>query len=66
MSTAISQRTVAQLIADRLVAQGVTRVYGLVGGHIQPMWDAVDGLALKSSTSGTRQVQCTWHRLRVN
>ena len=33
--------TVAQLIAERLVAQGVTRVFGLCGGHIQPLWDTV-------------------------
>jgi len=33
--------TVAQLIAQRLVAQGVTRIYGLCGGHIQPVWDEV-------------------------
>lgn len=34
--------TVAELIAQYLVAQGVERVYGLCGGHIQPIWDAVD------------------------
>lgn len=33
--------TVAQLIADKLHAQGVRRVFGLCGGHIQPVWDAV-------------------------
>ncbi|WP_246115422.1 thiamine pyrophosphate-binding protein, partial [Pseudonocardia sulfidoxydans] len=33
--------TVAGLIAARLVAQGVKRVYGLCGGHIQPIWDEV-------------------------
>jgi acetolactate synthase-1/2/3 large subunit len=40
--------TVAHLIAERLVAQGATRVYGLCGGHIQPIWDAVDraGIAI--------------------
>lgn len=32
--------TVSELIARYLVSQGVKRVYGLVGGHIQPMWDA--------------------------
>jgi acetolactate synthase-1/2/3 large subunit len=34
-------KTVAEVIADYLVSQNVTRVYGLCGGHIQPMWDAV-------------------------
>jgi acetolactate synthase-1/2/3 large subunit len=38
----MSGRTVAQLVAERLVAQGVSRVYGLCGGHIQPIWNAVD------------------------
>ncbi len=33
--------TVAQLIAQRLKAQGVRRIFGLCGGHIQPLWDAV-------------------------
>lgn len=33
--------TVAQLIAERLRAQGVSRVFGLCGGHIQPIWDAL-------------------------
>jgi acetolactate synthase-1/2/3 large subunit len=34
-------QTVAQLIAERLRSQGVRRMFGLCGGHIQPMWDAV-------------------------
>ncbi len=34
-------RTVAELVADYLVGLGVERVYGLCGGHIQPMWDAI-------------------------
>lgn len=33
--------TAAEAVAQRLVAQGVKRVYGLCGGHIQPMWDAI-------------------------
>ncbi|CAN5724676.1 thiamine pyrophosphate-binding protein [soil metagenome] len=36
----MAQQTVAQLIADRLAAQGVRRIFGLCGGHIQPLWDA--------------------------
>lgn len=31
--------TVANAIVRFLVARGVTRVYGLVGGHVQPIWD---------------------------
>lgn len=33
-------RTVAQLVVTALRALGVRRVYGLCGGHIQPIWDA--------------------------
>jgi acetolactate synthase I/II/III large subunit len=36
--------TVAEWVADFLVARGVDRVFGLQGGHIQPIWDH---LALK-------------------
>lgn len=31
--------TVADVVVRFLVARGVMRVYGLVGGHIQPIWD---------------------------
>ena len=45
MSTAPAvARTVAEWVADFLVARGVDRVFGLQGGHIQPIWDH---LALK-------------------
>ncbi|MDN4517162.1 thiamine pyrophosphate-binding protein [Mycolicibacterium austroafricanum] len=37
----MAEMTVAQLIAERLVSQGVRRIFGLCGGHIQPLWDAV-------------------------
>ncbi len=32
-------RTVAEWVADFLVARGVDRIFGLQGGHIQPIWD---------------------------
>jgi acetolactate synthase-1/2/3 large subunit len=32
-------RTVAELIVEFLSAHGVDRVFGLQGGHIQPIWD---------------------------
>jgi acetolactate synthase-1/2/3 large subunit len=32
-------RTVAELIVDFLLARGIDRVFGLQGGHIQPIWD---------------------------
>jgi len=34
--------TVAELIARFLVARGVDRIFGLQGGHIQPIWDQLD------------------------
>jgi acetolactate synthase-1/2/3 large subunit len=32
-------KTVAELVVDFLIARGVDRVFGLQGGHIQPIWD---------------------------
>jgi acetolactate synthase I/II/III large subunit len=32
-------KTAAEWVAEFLVARGVERVYGLQGGHIQPIWD---------------------------
>lgn len=32
-------RTVAELVVEFLVRRKVTRVFGLQGGHIQPIWD---------------------------
>jgi acetolactate synthase-1/2/3 large subunit len=34
--------SVAHLVAEYLAAQGVRQVFGLCGGHIQPLWDALD------------------------
>jgi len=40
MSAAQAQpQTVAEWVADFLIARGVDRIYGLQGGHIQPIWD---------------------------
>ncbi|CAN5765348.1 thiamine pyrophosphate-binding protein [soil metagenome] len=33
--------TVAKEVAGHLLAHGVQRIYGLCGGHIQPLWDEV-------------------------
>jgi acetolactate synthase-1/2/3 large subunit len=38
---AMSSAAVADLVADFLVAREVDRVFGLQGGHIQPIWDAL-------------------------
>ena len=37
--TAPSRSAVAALVAEFLVARKVDRVFGLQGGHIQPIWD---------------------------
>lgn len=37
----MTELTVSQLLADRLKNQGIRRIFGLCGGHIQPLWDAV-------------------------
>ena len=34
-------RTAARLVAEFLARRGVRRVYGLCGGHVQPIWDEV-------------------------
>jgi len=41
------QHTVAQLVAAELQAQPVARIYGLCGGHIQPIWDATARAGVK-------------------
>lgn len=35
----VMPRTSAEWVVEFLVAKGVDRVYGLQGGHIQPIWD---------------------------
>jgi acetolactate synthase I/II/III large subunit len=32
-------KTVAEIVVDFLIARGVDRIFGLQGGHIQPIWD---------------------------
>ncbi len=41
MYSAAARSSVAEVVARYLVSQEVARIYGLVGGHIQPIWDAV-------------------------
>lgn len=38
-SHSIGVRTGAQLVADFLVAHGLSRIFGLTGGHTKPIWD---------------------------
>jgi acetolactate synthase-1/2/3 large subunit len=43
----VSARTVAGLLAADLARRGVGRVYGLCGGHVQPVWDALARLGVE-------------------
>lgn len=40
-SAKLGTRTFASLVAEFLARRGVRRVYGLCGGHIQPIWDEI-------------------------
>ncbi len=42
-----NSRTVACLIAKFLAHRGVRRIYGLCGGHIQPIWDEAARLGIQ-------------------
>ncbi len=39
--------TVAEIVARFLVSRGVERIYGLQGGHIQPIWDHLGQLGVR-------------------
>ena len=39
--------SVAELVARFLLARGVDRIYGLQGGHIQPIWDWLARLGVR-------------------
>ena len=45
--TITSHRSVAELVARFLVARGVDRIFGLQGGHIQPIWDHLAQLGVR-------------------
>lgn len=40
-------RTGARLIAEFLARRGVSRIYGLCGGHIQPIWDEAARIGIR-------------------
>lgn len=44
---ATAEPTVAELVARFLVARGVDRIFGLQGGHIQPVWDHLAQLGVR-------------------
>lgn len=46
MSTS-TDRSVAEIVARFLVARGVDRIFGLQGGHIQPIWDHLARLGVR-------------------
>ncbi len=45
--TANPSRSVAEWVARFLVARGVDRIFGLQGGHIQPIWDWLAQLGVR-------------------
>lgn len=45
--TASPHRTVAEIVAGFIVARGVDRIFGLQGGHIQPIWDHLARLGVR-------------------
>jgi acetolactate synthase I/II/III large subunit len=45
--TAHPRRSVAEIVARFLVARGVDRIFGLQGGHIQPIWDHLHQLGVR-------------------
>lgn len=45
--TTNTHRSVAELIARFLMARGVDRIFGLQGGHIQPIWDHLAQLGVR-------------------
>jgi acetolactate synthase-1/2/3 large subunit len=40
-------KQVSRAIAEYLASRGVERVYGLCGGHIQPIWDELPGQGIR-------------------
>jgi acetolactate synthase-1/2/3 large subunit len=47
MTTPNRHRSVAEWVARFLVARGVDRIFGLQGGHIQPVWDHLAQLGVR-------------------
>jgi acetolactate synthase I/II/III large subunit len=45
--SASDHRSVAEWVASFLVARGVDRIFGLQGGHIQPIWDHLHQLGVR-------------------
>jgi acetolactate synthase I/II/III large subunit len=46
-SASPAHRSVAEIVARFLVARGVDRIFGLQGGHIQPIWDHLAQLGVR-------------------
>ena len=47
MNETPAHRSVADIVARFLVARGVDRIFGLQGGHIQPIWDHLAQLGVR-------------------
>jgi acetolactate synthase-1/2/3 large subunit len=55
--------SVAELVARFLIAHGVDRIYGLQGGHIQPIWDWLARLGVR--IIDVRDEGACWARRRA-
>lgn len=44
-------RTIADALADGLIAQGIERVYSLPGSHMKPLWHALDARGVRVVTA---------------
>ena len=53
-------RSVAEWVAEFLVARGVKQVYGLQGGHIQPIWDYLAQRNVRVFDVRDEGAGCTW------
>ncbi|MGE0065769.1 MAG: thiamine pyrophosphate-binding protein [Solirubrobacterales bacterium] len=45
------EKTIAEALAEGLVAQGIERVYSLPGSHMKPLWHALDKLGVRVVTA---------------
>jgi acetolactate synthase-1/2/3 large subunit len=44
-------RTIADALAEGLIAQGIERVYSLPGSHMKPLWHALDARGVRVVTA---------------
>ena len=59
----MNQRTGADLIAATLKARGVQRVFALCGGHIMPIWMALDAAGIEIEHTIEETTLADWNRI---